>query len=608
MCLKIDEATRKDLHTITDRYWKEIKKEGLQCAIKNCYIADANGYKENGLLFRELEAAEKCGNVQNFEPGGVLVLLVGHSFDPLLQMIVCKKPAEILLVLSNNYGEDCTGHMRGGHIEDLIKCLHKHEYIEKCPVILNKLNKHDENDYDPIEDNPTEVFRFLCRYLIDKLENNQVTIDITGGKKSMVSGAFLFAAYAGVTVTYVDFEEYNIEKGRPYGFTCKIGSIQNPYQSFALHQWGEVERFYKDGSFEQAKIVLDRIIAAMNSGEDNSPKLFYEHQIKAVIKLQKMLCMYHFWDNGDFHRANEKWQEIGFKNEDNNVPKAVSVFGGSEWPKMRDKTGKDQNCTDFLFDLKCFDNKFYSNPNFVVTYTADELERINRLIEIRKDFRAAFQRAASLYEVLMKVRVLNLWEKGWVQVEFSYNGKDFTINLSDTDKINELARQLKVRSEVIKKNIREKVREQIYTFATWEVLRGILNKENNSSKSYGIWERSIILMGKIKVETKIFGRKKSPVNFDESKICSNHFTGLNFRDLRNKSFHTYPPIPERIAREAYLNVEASFKDLTENLWKSIGIISPNNLENKRLNSLPWKELCQLCEVNFLPPIQEGGKS
>ena len=70
-------------------------------------------------------------------------------------------------------------------------------------------------------------------------------VDITGGKKSMVVGTFLYAVHSELPITYVDFGKYNSDFSKPYGYSCKIGQITDPYKAFQLRDWERIRQLYE---------------------------------------------------------------------------------------------------------------------------------------------------------------------------------------------------------------------------------------------------------------------------------------------------------------------------------------------------------------------------
>lgn len=589
--MNIDERTRMRLQIATHKYW-DIYKDNWSNAIKNIYITQS-GKIEGGLLWQELEIARAQGRLNISAAGGVLALLVGHSLEPLIQMIVCAKPRAILLVLNEEYNDGVTGHQFGRKLEELIDYLHQYKHIDVRPPILNKM---DDRSYILTKDNPVAIFSFLREHLTAQLQKgNQVLVDITGGKKSMVAGAFLFAAYARINVTYVDFERYNPEYGRPYGYSCMIGCISNPYLKFALREWEEVRRLYKVCGFNQAAMVLDSVIKAMQADSDREQAMFDQSQINAVIKMQKMLNLYHLWDNSDFHKALSIWNEIGIRGANDKVPGSVLRFGRLRWPTLQRENGEELSCENLLQQLGAFNGEFYSNSELVMAYTRDELARIKRLLYKKGEYRAAFQRAASLYELLMRVRAVELWNKGWIKVDCRIKDSEKFMFISNDKHIEGIPNFLWKREVEIIKEAKKKV----FNLSTWEWLRSLLANK-------GKWERELFPYNQHPQIKVIFAIKNdSPVVYNEDKICSKGLNGTNFRDLRNKSFHTYPPVPGGIALEAYNNAQLSFNDLVDNFWPKIGVSVPGLSEAYMVEQLPWKELCELCGVDFLPPGTEG---
>jgi len=195
--------------------------------------------------------------------GGILVQLVGFSLEPLLQSICAYKPAEVVLILNQDYG-DRSWETFGREIEryvsslpsDLLHCsVQQHQDIVVTSVPLDK-------DY------PEYVFQRLRQELMPRLrDGKRLGLDITGGKKSMVSGAFFFGAFAGVDISYVDFDEYDPERRMPLGYTCRIGLLANPYQTFRLRDWERVRELYQRYAFRSASALLGPICDGQTATE-----------------------------------------------------------------------------------------------------------------------------------------------------------------------------------------------------------------------------------------------------------------------------------------------------------------------------------------------------
>lgn len=314
------------------------------------------------------------------KPCHTLVLLVGHSIEPLLQAVWAYKPQELLLILNRQYGEETSGGDFAKNLRDLLSLLpEERRVLDKC--ICQVI----------VQARPADVFRALVEQVRDR---EGVVVDITGAKKSMVAGAFLYAAYADVPVSYVDFEDtkYSTKYSRPYGYASYIRSFENPYTAFALRDWERVRRLYHRYRFRDARLLLG---GENNDGEPGTVLKIMAKYLpdskSAVQELATVLRCYELWDVGDYDQAVDLARRIdGF-----DPPTVVSVLGG-RWFRAED-TKFAGGPPDFYDDT----------PEFRA-YVYDEMARIGRLIRFNRDYRSAFLRAASLSEMVMLARLVKL--------------------------------------------------------------------------------------------------------------------------------------------------------------------------------------------------------
>jgi hypothetical protein len=175
-----------------------------------------------------------------------LTLLVGYSPDPLLQTIFVYQPRRIFLVLSESYGEYTGEEMADNYVE----------WIE----LMAEYGLFSGDVPSPEEDmvisrgkaRPDWIFNQLRSALLpDQQAGQRIVVDITGAKKNMAAGAFLFAAYVGAQINYVDFDKYDDRSRRPYGYTCNIGPQPNPYETFGLRDWEQIQKLYSQFAFRQ---------------------------------------------------------------------------------------------------------------------------------------------------------------------------------------------------------------------------------------------------------------------------------------------------------------------------------------------------------------------
>ncbi len=367
---------RNNVERLTKEYWDSFEPLQIDEAMR-WYICES--HKELGdksLLEAELEYARGKGSI-TAQSCKTLVLLVGFSLEPLLQSICVYKPQKVILLLNQQGYPPEEWHVFAGHITEAIGRLIKKGLLAQAPQIPGE---DGESGY-PVEDDPSAVFQKLVEALHDETD---VVIDVTGGKKSMVSGAYLYAAYAGARISYVDFDEYDPKHCRPYGFSCKIGELANPYQTFALRDWERVRTLYERYQFREARDLLIKSIQPVMTQ-------VMPASAQPIQTLTTFLKFYEKWDSGDFRGA----QQIASQLPAFEQPSAVKDLG-SKWYEI---SGSD------------FTNKpshFYGDLDAVKVYAADELARIRRLIDYNEDYRSAFLRAGGLNEILMLARVVNL--------------------------------------------------------------------------------------------------------------------------------------------------------------------------------------------------------
>jgi hypothetical protein len=242
---------------------------------------------------------------------------------------------------------------------------------------------------------PVEVFRALLNRV---RKTKGVIIDITGAKKNMVAGAFLFAAFADVPVSYVDFDEdaYDPDRRRPYGYGCQIGRLPNPYETFALRDWERVRELYQRYKFRDARLL---VIGGEGNGSPGAIlgaiKEYLPDAESAVQKMMQILHCYELWDTGDYNQA----AQIANRLTSFQPPTAVSVLGG-RWLTIE---GTQFNMPESL----------YGDEQALWVYTFDELARIKRLIKYNRDYRSAFLRAGGLNEIVMAARMVEITQPRW---------------------------------------------------------------------------------------------------------------------------------------------------------------------------------------------------
>jgi hypothetical protein len=140
---------------------------------------------------------------------------------------------------------------------------------------------------------------------------------------------------------------------------------------------------------------------------------FTTAEIAAAESLRDALLVYELWDRGDHHAAHKQASSLSWFT----VPKAISALCSDtpSWPNTDTSSmglSDQESAEDFkrqVFALAVgtsgdLNESFYRQER-LLHYAEDELARANRMIK-RGEYRAAFLRAYSVYEVLIKGRLV----------------------------------------------------------------------------------------------------------------------------------------------------------------------------------------------------------
>lgn len=134
-------------------------------------------------------------------PGELLVSLLGFSPEPIILTAKALNP-ETHLIITNPVRRD----------------------------IVQILDDYLENDYKLVVLNADDfqtIYKTIKESLTEYPTRN-ITIDITGGKKSMVASAAIFGKDYGSRIVYVDFAEYLKDLRKPIPGTEKLNIVYNP--------------------------------------------------------------------------------------------------------------------------------------------------------------------------------------------------------------------------------------------------------------------------------------------------------------------------------------------------------------------------------------------
>lgn len=530
----------KDLEDLTRRYWKE----GWNV---ERYIQE--------LLPEELEYLRKPDRIIT-KPAEILVQLVGFSWDPLLISLCLYKPEKLVLILNERYGKQ-DGAARGDKYKELVSELIKNELIteKERPEIA-------PSPWKTVKDTPQDVFKFLEKHVLPLLnEGKRVVVDITGAKKSMVSGAYLFAAYTNASVCYVDFDKFSEEKGRPYGYTCRISELENPMELFKLGEWDIVSQLYNSYAFWRAKELIEEIKRGVES-------FLEKRELNCIELLKEWLEFYRLWDDGDYKGSWLKFKEIRRKIPAAECPTAVEKLG-EIWP---DK-GSIQSLKGGINSLKSIDNleeSIYLKDEEVLIYAHDELAKIGRLIEYGEDYRSALLRASGLNEFLLKARVIRLW----MYNKFVVEKDNKVINRGEF----EAADKLLWDNEILKFS------------AALYLLNSLRWRPERPIYCMRLSQRGT--EGEIRAH-----RSEDATQLEEFWKEIENSAGMRLPndvfDLRNDAIHFCLSVPREMAEVAVKMAEKNLEDF-EVKWVK------KTFTSGKFEAMDWDKLCDVCGIDFLP--------
>lgn len=317
-------------------------------------------------------------------PRGIecLVLLVGISPEPLLISAATFRPQSILLVVNQVY-DTGVGHPRSGREigDDIGRRLKSIAQDWEDWTLANCAVK------ELPKAQPDYVFARLRKELAG-VSDGRVVVDITGGKKSMVTGAFEYAAFnRRIDIAYVDFEQYSAEKNRPLDETCVVGFLDSPYTTFGLRDWEHVRRLYERFAFREAGEVLSAPLQQLRKLSEGLGNVWVERlglarQAESAENLRDILRVYHEWHTGNYAAAYEIHANESMATRASRIKLLAAI------PALK----------DFL--------EFWGeHPRETAYFVQDQLEKVRALFAASEDFHSIFIRCHAIHELLMRTRL-----------------------------------------------------------------------------------------------------------------------------------------------------------------------------------------------------------
>tara|TARA_B110000114_G_C15021318_1_gene369010 strand:- start:221 stop:799 length:579 start_codon:yes stop_codon:yes gene_type:complete len=136
-----------------------------------------------------------------FNEDEVLISMLGFSPEPIILTANTIKPSKHYVITTD----------------------HKEE-------VINRVEEFVENEFNlkTISDTSFNTIYKSLKEILYEVESSKITIDITGGKKSMVAVAAIFGKDYRCKITYVDFEGYIKELRKPEPGTEILHVVYDP--------------------------------------------------------------------------------------------------------------------------------------------------------------------------------------------------------------------------------------------------------------------------------------------------------------------------------------------------------------------------------------------
>lgn len=542
-----------ELRRITSEYWAR------QRPAPNATNAERIAWYIAELLPEELHHADIVRHALSYPACHTLVLLVGHSPEPLLQTISVFQPRRVVLLLNQWYGSQ-PGQVRGEELAGwIVQWLAPR--LPWAPVL----------EIHEVADRPDAVFQALNEHVLeDRQAGKPVIVDITGAKKSMDAGAFLFAAYADLPISYVDFDDYDETYRRPFGFHCRIGTLTNPYDAFRLREWERVRRMVEGYHFRAAAETLAEIVT-----QERNP---------AAKRLLEVVRFYEAWDDGDYARAGRLLSELQRELPAFVPPVAVRPLSAI-WPSVSTALPPQIAALQLLQQharLRQPPDSIFDAIDLLLAYARDELARIERLVGANEDNRSALLRAAGLDELLLKARWLRLWHTGWIDV---WDGAGQRLGNLATLNDPELAAAL---------------RAALLNHQGTDFMRLALQRMPSDGYRPGSPAPYLkVELGPTQARAYYRLRPTAAAPALTNYERDAGLTGATLTDLRNQAIHMYLGATQAIAQAAVKLAAANLADF-EARWAGLAARQIAQATPAAAGRLPWEDLCRLCGLESLP--------
>ncbi len=227
-------------------------------------------YREN--LFDEICSAfiekvklkQAVGEIHEYD---YLIVSVGFNIDLLIMWIKALQPKEVFFICSKE-------------TESKINEICKFTGLS-----------HTQCDHKVVKrTNGTDVYEAILEYLNKRRITgdqllNKVAIDITGGKKNMVSGCTLAANFLGIDLLYIDNNGNYLKEEKPFPGQEEPIRLEDPLDTFGGRDFRKAIIKFNSEDFKQATEIFTEIKERVTNPR---PYEVYESLAKGYFYLEAM--------------------------------------------------------------------------------------------------------------------------------------------------------------------------------------------------------------------------------------------------------------------------------------------------------------------------------
>ena len=162
---------------------------------------------------------------------------------------------------------------------------------------------------------PVEIFKQI-KEIIDNVRgtlgsDTNIALDLTGGKKTMISGGFTAGSMAPkCDMFYIDSLEYDVRRGVPIPGTEFLSQLDNPYDVYNVQSVREAKKLFNKYNYAASvqlwEEVAEKLKTPVRGPKSPADRYNLVDEQEAVQKNLDMAKCYSSWDVFDYTEGNKQ--------------------------------------------------------------------------------------------------------------------------------------------------------------------------------------------------------------------------------------------------------------------------------------------------------------